>query len=218
MKTGLMSESAREFSTLNKIVLVCLLSHFTRISLSERGWTDDELSFKWFKEVFVPEAQARNVDNKPILLLMDGHGSHTTAPMREYGYQQNPQVHLFTFPAHTTHRLQPLDVGVFNLAQRFWHELCDIRAEEGEEVTRDTVVKEWLDLKPEFMDREIIQSAWRRTGHAPFNPKIFTEEDFTPSKSFSTALHLPEGYPRLEDDAPQVDHEVRKHPRRSTVC
>jgi hypothetical protein len=190
---------------------VLMLTRVPSVSLSDNGWTDDELTFLWFKEVFVPEAQARNGDGRPILLLVDGHGSHTTDRMREHGYQQTPRVHLLCLPSHTTHRLQPLDVGIFNLAQRMWHTLCDLRAEEGEEVTCDTVIEEWLDLRNEFMDEEIIQSAWRRTGHAPLNPDIFTDSDFAPSKSFSTELHLPEGYPPQEQTDVLVGDAVCVH-------
>ena len=107
-----------------------------RIGTSENGWTDDEVGFEWFKEVFVAQATERNccateqeqADNKkdtdeeeatvdetlklpPILLIYDGHGSHTTLDWITLARANN--IILYCLPPHTTHWLQPLDVGCF---------------------------------------------------------------------------------------------------------
>lgn len=46
-----------------------------------------------------------------ILLLCDNHENHVTKEAIDYP-SDNGIVYL-SFPPHTTHRLQPLDVGVF---------------------------------------------------------------------------------------------------------
>ncbi|PCH38502.1 hypothetical protein WOLCODRAFT_66605, partial [Wolfiporia cocos MD-104 SS10] len=53
----------------------------------------------------------------------DGHGSHTTKCMVELAIANN--IHLFCLPPHMTHKLQPLDVGVFRPLQQKWQEHCD---------------------------------------------------------------------------------------------
>jgi DDE superfamily endonuclease len=45
------------------------------------------------------------------LLLMDGYGSHNTFECVIYAKSHG--IHLYYLPPHTTHFLQPLDVGCF---------------------------------------------------------------------------------------------------------
>ena len=45
------------------------------------------------------------------MLLIDGHASHITTAAMEYCV--NHKVILLCLLAHTTHLLQPLDVGIF---------------------------------------------------------------------------------------------------------
>lgn len=47
---------------------------------------------------------------------MDGHGSHLTLEVIEYCLAND--IHLMCFPAHLTHMIQPLDVGIFGPIQR----------------------------------------------------------------------------------------------------
>ncbi|KIK51107.1 hypothetical protein GYMLUDRAFT_252387 [Collybiopsis luxurians FD-317 M1] len=47
------------------------------VANSENGWTDNEIGFEWFKETFVPQAQVQNHPGKLILLIYNGHQSHT---------------------------------------------------------------------------------------------------------------------------------------------
>jgi hypothetical protein len=47
--------------------------------MSANGWTDD----------FVPQVTARNKSRKPILLILNGHGSHETTLIIELAEQHN---------------------------------------------------------------------------------------------------------------------------------
>ena len=59
---------------------------------------------------------------RPVFILMDGHGSHTSIKVVERAWATN--VHLIYFPAHTTHILQPLDVGVFKSFNTNFSKAC----------------------------------------------------------------------------------------------
>ncbi|KAE9073477.1 hypothetical protein PF010_g25056 [Phytophthora fragariae] len=59
--------------------------------------------FKWFVELLPPA--------RPQLLVLDGHFAHISLDTVKYGVEND--VHIFVLPAHTSHFLQPLDVGVF---------------------------------------------------------------------------------------------------------
>lgn len=74
---------------------------------SENGWVNCELFIQWFQfflKVIPP--------TRPVLLIMDGHGSHISIEVIELARDNG--IHLLCLPAHTTHILHPLDVGVFN--------------------------------------------------------------------------------------------------------
>ena len=78
------------------------------------GWMQDSVFESWMK-YFV--GHTKNIQ-KPILLIYDGHGSHMTyltiAIARENG------IIILCLPPHTSHALQPLDVGVFALLKKAW--------------------------------------------------------------------------------------------------
>jgi hypothetical protein len=86
-----------------------------RIALSEKGWTSNYIMAEWFKQCFVPQAMERNTSGKMILLICDGHHSHETIELRAMALGH--QIELYCLPPHTSHRLQPLDIGVFGPLQ-----------------------------------------------------------------------------------------------------
>ena len=113
--------------------------------MSETGWTDDFLCKQWLQKSFIPQATERNTSRKPILLIYDGHGSHDTLDVITLSQEHN--VLLYCLPPHTTHMLQPLDVGVFGPFQRAWADRCDeIVDDTGEEMPHEDVVKHYMDV------------------------------------------------------------------------
>jgi hypothetical protein len=79
--------------------------------MSESGYTNDRLSFEWIKHF---DKQTRDSKKgKYRMLIMDGHGSHLTHDFVNYWWDHD--IVPFILPAHTTHLLQPLDIGFFNL-------------------------------------------------------------------------------------------------------
>lgn len=73
---------------------------------SDSGYKDSELFLLLFKMVFLPNKGA----NRPVLLIMDNHDSHTTLDLIECARENH--VELLGLPPHTTHILQPLDVSI----------------------------------------------------------------------------------------------------------
>ena len=162
--------------------------------MSENGWTDDFLCTEWFRDTFIPAAKARNTSGQPILLIYDGHGSHTTAEMRKLAEENN--IELFCLPPHTTHRTQPLDVGVFGPLQTRWQERCDaVLQETGQEIRRTAFIKEYMVARSQAFLSETIKKAWAKCGICPLNRNVFTDEDLAPSASTSIKGPLPTSYP-----------------------
>ena len=54
----------------------------------------------------------------PVLLIYDGHASHIGIQVIKLVIKNN--IHLLRSPSHTTHLLQPLDVGVYGPIMMAW--------------------------------------------------------------------------------------------------
>ena len=52
------------------------------------------------------------------LLIVDGHNSHFSVEFLTYF--SDARIQLFCLPSHTTHILQPLDVGLFGPLQKYY--------------------------------------------------------------------------------------------------
>ena len=170
-----------------------------RIATTAKGWTDNNTCLEWFRKTFIPQATARRENpEETIILVMDGHESHKTPEMQRLALEHN--IEFFFLPPHTTHRLQPLDVGVFGPLQRRWQQRCDeIISETNGEVPRSQFVKEYMGVRNEVFTKELIQSAWKKAGMWPPNSHKFTEEDFAPSKLMSYNASLPAEFPEVPD-------------------
>ena len=138
--------------------------------------------------------QAHANPDYPIVIFFDGHGSHVTVRMIELARKCG--VHLFCLPPHTTHKLQPLDVGVFGPLQRAWRKNCEeFSAIWGRGITKPEFIKEYMKVREDTFTPELITTAWRKTGLYPFNPNVFTELDYSPSYMTSTMVHFPPSFP-----------------------
>ena len=74
----------------------------------------------WFEKMFTPAVKPL-LDSGPVILFVDGHHSHMGVDLimkaREAG------IHILCLPPHTTHILQPLDVGVFVPVKTAWRKI-----------------------------------------------------------------------------------------------
>lgn len=77
---------------------------------SDSGYTDTAISLYWIQHVFDPLTKVR-AGKKPRVLINDGFGTHESLELMKFCYQNN--IILCRLPSHTSHKLQPCDVGVF---------------------------------------------------------------------------------------------------------
>jgi len=74
------------------------------------GWTNADIALNWMKEVFLPETVPVFTRDWRLLIL-DGFSTHIDHFFQLLAFRN--RVQLYYLPAHTSHRLQPLDVAVF---------------------------------------------------------------------------------------------------------
>ena len=89
-----------------------------KFDVSDSGWMERENFCNWMKHVFIPQT---TVLDKPVILCMDGHGSHlsykTVMLAKENG------IILVALPPNTSHALQPFDVAVFSKLKAMWRKV-----------------------------------------------------------------------------------------------
>ena len=92
----------------------------TLFTHSDTGWINADLFLEWFK-FFI-----KNIPpTRPVLLIQDGHSSHVSTELVDLARENN--IYLLCLPSHTSHILQPLDVGCFKSFKANFSKACCIR-------------------------------------------------------------------------------------------
>ena len=86
----------------------------TEITVTENGWMTAEVFYSWFTGFCERQTQ------RPLLLIYDGHSTHINLKLINKAREE--QVTLLKLPAHTSDRLQPLDVCCFRPLKQKWDE------------------------------------------------------------------------------------------------
>ena len=98
--------------------MICTLKR-GRISVCARAASDrsnitDAIGVEWFQKVFLRHCGT----DQPQLLILDSHSSHEVIDLLQTAREEN--IHIYAFPPHTTHLLQPLDKVVFAPLEPFY--------------------------------------------------------------------------------------------------
>lgn len=174
----------------------------TKIVLSESGYMKWE-QFSQFLDHFIAVKPSG-----PVILILDGHGSHCSdPPTLEKAVANN--VHLLCLPPHSTHRLQPLDVALFAPLKTFYNDGCrrHLRRNPGKGINKVAF-------------GSIFAEAWNRAatvgnavhgfnacGIHPFNPDRLPDHVFIPATVHEvTTSHAEE---------PQIETVARSSPPRN---
>ena len=78
---------------------------------SQKKWTSNALEFEWLVYIFDSITQEKS-QNRIHLLICDNHDSHISAKFVAHCIENN--ICLFLLLPHSSHLLQPLDMGVFS--------------------------------------------------------------------------------------------------------
>src|SRR4051812_27438332 len=76
---------------------------------STNRWTCDSLGLQWLEKIFHRHTQHQG---RCRLLIVDGHSSHVN--MKFIDLADQLRILVLIMPPHSTHCLQPLDVGCFS--------------------------------------------------------------------------------------------------------
>jgi len=141
-------------------------AHFT---VSQNGWSNNAIGLMWLEKVFERYTKPKRTTQKR-LLIVDGHSSHVNMAFIDWADKHG--IIILILPPHTTHRLQPLDVGLFQpLSTYYSTELNQLMQDSGGTVSMSKSFF-WPLFKrawDQAFTEENIQSAFRKTGIWPIN-------------------------------------------------
>ncbi|XP_069108119.1 uncharacterized protein [Argopecten irradians] len=150
----------------------------TKWAVQENGWMTDKIGEQWFRDIFLAECG----EERPQLLVLDGHSSHESLAILELARENN--ISILCLPPHTTHILQPLDRSVFGPFSNAYNTACS-----------DYMAQNPLNSVSKWNFPGLVKCAWdssftvkniqngfRVCGIFPFNPNAISKESYAPSK------------------------------------
>jgi DDE superfamily endonuclease len=176
------------------------MTSFFRFSVacSPNGWTDQELGAKWLERDFEPMSAARNKTGGYRLLILDGHNSHCTYQFSKFSKEHN--IIIICLPSHTTHVLQPCNVGVFGPLALSWKAQVNQTARNYIPITKYNLLEQYSAARERAFKSETIRSSFKKTGIWPMNRDALDPHASDSSLNTTTqaAQPLPTTPPSLE--------------------
>jgi hypothetical protein len=106
--------------------------------------------------------------NEYRILLCDGHDSHVSASL--VGYCIQNRILLVLLPPHSSHLLQPLDVGIFRpLKTALAHRQTQLFRSGVRRIEKAEWVEDFMEAQEDAITEKNVLSAWRSAGLFPEN-------------------------------------------------
>jgi hypothetical protein len=139
-----------------------------RASVSQNGWTTNELAMDWVRHF--EEFTAPRKLGVYRLLVLDGHESHHSDEFEEYCKAHN--IITLCMPPHSSHILQPLDVGCFGpLKKSYGRQIEHLMRQQCTHVTKEDFIPAFRVAFGESLTESNIQGGFRGAGLIPFDPE-----------------------------------------------
>src|SRR5450432_4777986 len=172
------------------------------IGVSENGWTDDSLGFIWLQDIFEKHT-AHRTRGIYRLLILDGHGSHGTLEFDLFAKEHN--IITLCMPPHSSHLLQPLDVGCFAVLKRLYGRQIEGLMRNGvNHIDKQDFLEAYYHARKETMHQSNIIVSFAATRLLPYDPDRVLAK-------LNTQLRTPTPPPRqleLERWAPETPHNA----------
>jgi hypothetical protein len=137
------------------------------IALSENGWTTNEIGLEWLKH-FDQYTRDRS-QGAYRLLILDGHESHESLQFKLYCKEQ--RIITLCMPSHSSHLLQPLDIGCFGpLKKAYGDQIQGMMKCYIHHISKLEFLPAFKAAFSKAITRENAQAGFRGAGLIPFNP------------------------------------------------
>ncbi|KAI1670786.1 DDE superfamily endonuclease [Pyrenophora tritici-repentis] len=136
---------------------------------SKNGYNDSKINLEWLTRVFDPQTRAR-ANGKPHMLICDGFGTHETLEILEFCLTDN--IILCRLPSHTSHKLQPCDVGPFAPLKTAYGDQVEQLNRGGIDIVgKGHFTYLYSPARDTALTKRNIRAGWAATGLYPFNPE-----------------------------------------------
>ncbi|KAK6208628.1 transposase [Colletotrichum tabaci] len=135
------------------------------ITLTENGWTTNEKGLEWVQHFdFHTRSRTKGAYR---LLILDGHESHHSVDFELYCKEQN--IITLCMPPHSSHKLQPLDVGCFSPLKRAYSQEIEVLMRVHiTHIAKEDFLPAFYKAYDKAMTTSNIQAGFRATGLVPF--------------------------------------------------
>lgn len=131
--------------------------------VTDSGFINSEIFLSWFINCFSKQC----CRTRPILVIMDNHVTHLDKKLIDFA--QKDQIELLCLPSHSTHILQPLDVGYYHLLKENFTKLCVSLGYTGMKTIPREKFPKLLHIAMNKISGASISSAFSCVGICPFN-------------------------------------------------
>ena len=158
----------------------------------------NELGLEWIKH-FDEYTKAQTIGCYRLLIL-DGHASHHSTDFELYC--KDSKIITLCMPAHSSHILQPLDVGCFSpLKASYGKQIEQMMRMQITHITKEDFFDAFVEAFHASITANNIQAGFRETGLVSFDPESVVSrldpKPVTPSPPSSRPEQLHLGPPRL---------------------
>jgi hypothetical protein len=138
------------------------------IATTHNGWTTNEKGVEWIRH-YEKHTEPRSC-GAYRLLIMDGHESHHS--MEFELFCQEKRIITLCMPAHSSHILQPLDVGCFGpLKKAYGREIEGLMKGHLTHITKTDFLPTFFAAFQAAMTENNIKGAFRGAGLIPLDPE-----------------------------------------------
>ncbi|EED16233.1 conserved hypothetical protein [Talaromyces stipitatus ATCC 10500] len=176
-----------------------------RINISENG-------LEWLTTHFIPYINDRTM-GKYRMLILDGHGSHLTAEFDRICTENN--IIPICMPPHSSHILQPLDVGCFAVLKRHYGQLVEQRMRLGfNHIDKMDFLMAFPQARTVAYKAQTIRNSFTATGLVPFNPDRVIQQL---NIQLKTPTPPPSRSSNTQSSCLQTPQNIRQFVRQSTT-
>ena len=145
-----------------------IIPHNWSIGVSDNSWTTNEIGLIWLKEVFHKHTKDRTIGTHRLLVL-DGHSSHVSPEFNQFCLDH--QIVVLCMPAHSSHLLQPLDVGCFSVLKQSYGRLVEQLMGSGvNHIDKRDFLPLYRQARQAALHRDNIQEGFAATSLVPYSP------------------------------------------------
>lgn len=138
------------------------------VGKSENGWMTGDAFFYYITKVFNPWLIKENIE-KPVVLFLDGHKSHTTAPLLEFCATNG--IEIVVLFSNATHILQPEEVSLFRNLKRAWSKkVAEWQEKNGKYIRKEDFAPLLQEAISKLDWEKTMKNGFQKTGLHPFNP------------------------------------------------